>query len=379
MKKYSEVTVIGGGPTGLASAIHLQKKNFNVSVFDKREPPINKPCGEGLMPEGVQELKKLGIEVNNSWAYPFSGIRYLDENITVEGTFLSGRGFGIRRTILHKRLSERASEIGVDLNWNVAVTGIIDDRVQTGRGIIETEWIIGADGLHSDTRQWSGLSRENNRKNRFGFVRHYSIEPWTDFVEVYWQENFEIYVTPVDQNQVGVALLTEQQSVNMDEAIDTIPQLKQKLQPANQLDHDRGWGPLYQTASDVRSENLFLVGDAAGYTDAITGEGLSIAFKESRLLSEAIKSEKPEIYSKSYKSIVRLPQTFIEALLWLREYPWLRKELMRLFAGNSSLFSLLLTLNDRGFQDVLYELIFQKKYSNNFQSNWSGFPTRFIR
>jgi len=62
----SDVLVVGAGPAGLATAIAAAAKGLRVTVADARRPPINKPCGEGLLPEAVEALRGIGIELNSS-------------------------------------------------------------------------------------------------------------------------------------------------------------------------------------------------------------------------------------------------------------------------------------------------------------------------
>src|ERR1700686_3821944 len=71
-----DVFVIGGGPAGLATAIAARRHGLSVVLADGAVPPIDKPCGEGLMPDGVEALHQLGITIPDGEAYPFRGIRF---------------------------------------------------------------------------------------------------------------------------------------------------------------------------------------------------------------------------------------------------------------------------------------------------------------
>src|SRR5689334_12821592 len=118
----TDVFVAGGGPAGLAAAVAARRKGFHVTVADGRIPPIDKACGEGLLPDSVAAAAELGIAIPAS--YPFRGIRFLGEGRSVEAVFPSGTGLGVRRTELHRGLTERAESAGVVLLWGTAVTGI---------------------------------------------------------------------------------------------------------------------------------------------------------------------------------------------------------------------------------------------------------------
>ena len=75
MPVVDEVVIVGGGPVGLATAIGLRTEGFDVLVVDRARPPIDKACGEGLMPDGVEELRRLGIRLAEIEHEPLRGIR----------------------------------------------------------------------------------------------------------------------------------------------------------------------------------------------------------------------------------------------------------------------------------------------------------------
>src|SRR5208283_1327319 len=128
-------------------------------VADLARPPIDKACGEGLMPQTVAELKALGVTLGPSQAIPFRGIRFIGEGRSAEGAFPRGYGLGIRRTILHQALVERAAEAGVQSLWGTRVKSISKGEVCLDSGKVFCRWIIGADGQNSLVRKWAGLDR----------------------------------------------------------------------------------------------------------------------------------------------------------------------------------------------------------------------------
>src|SRR5690348_18118602 len=119
----ADVVVVGGGPAGIASAIAASLKSFRVTVVDSRTPPIDKPCGEGLLPEAVVSLRRLGIELDSSLAFPFYGISFRDEDSCAVARIARGQAFGVRRTALHKMLVRRAQELGVCFLWGARGSG----------------------------------------------------------------------------------------------------------------------------------------------------------------------------------------------------------------------------------------------------------------
>lgn len=345
----TDLLVIGGGPAGLATAIRARLAGLEVTVLDRARPPIDKPCGEGLMPDAVLRLREIGVEPRG---LPFRGIRYFDSGLMAEGVFPQAGGLGVRRLELHRALVERAEEVGVRLGWGVIVQGLIRDGdrfrgVETEQGPVHARWIVGADGLRSRVRTWAGLDGPPGKERRFGVRRHFAVRPWSDFVEVYWGPGCEAYVTPVGPEEVGVAILWSGEKTGFDGLLGHVPALRDRLQDAPVASRDRGIGPLRQNVRSVYRDNLALVGDAAGYLDAITGEGMAVAFHESAALVEALRGGELRAYAAAHRRIVRLPDTMTALVLALEHRPGLRRRAVKALAAEPALFSRLLGIHGR--------------------------------
>jgi len=287
-----DVVVAGGGPAGLAAAIRGARRGFRVVLFERQGGTIapDKACGEGLMPSGARQLAALGVEPGES--APFRGIRYLQEDGSIaEARFSRGDGIGIRRTVLAQALIDRARDCGVDLRRGTVKAARprghrIEIDVAPG-GLLDARLLIAADGLHSPLRREAGLHVESGGPSRYGIRRHYAVAPWTDFVEVHWSPGVEAYVTPVGPKTVNVALLCEGGG-EFEDLMSRFPRLRERLAGALAASETRGAGPLLQRAKRRHAHRLALVGDAAGYVDAITGQGLSLAFEAASLLFDAL-------------------------------------------------------------------------------------------
>ncbi|HMD32353.1 MAG TPA: FAD-dependent monooxygenase, partial [Candidatus Acidoferrales bacterium] len=156
--EYSaDVFVVGGGPAGLAAAIAARQRGFDVMLADPNAPGADKACGEGVMPEGVESLGRLGVAISAAEARPFHGIRFLQAGIAAEARFEGGAGLGIRRTVLHRMLAERAEECGVRLLWRTPVRQVAGDAVTLPGGTVRARWICAADGSRSLVRRSIGL------------------------------------------------------------------------------------------------------------------------------------------------------------------------------------------------------------------------------
>jgi len=343
----ADVVVAGGGPAGLATAIGARRAGLEVVVLEAQRPPIDKACGEGLMPDGAAVLAALGVELAPEAARPFRGVRYIDGAVVAEGRFPGAPGLGIRRTALHDALRRRAEATGVRLRWGCRVTGLLRDGFATEAGPVRGRWLVAADGRGSSLRTLAGLAGRQAAHRRFGVRRHYRVEPWSDLVEVHWAAGCEAYVTPVGDGLVGVAMLWSGGAARFDELLARVPALERRLAGAEPASKDRGAGPLAQRCRRVARGRLALVGDAAGYLDAITGEGLALAFREAAAVVEAIAAGDLQRYVAAHRRIVRHPLLVIRLLLLIERVPRLRRRVMAALAADPALMSRFLALKMR--------------------------------
>ena len=338
--------IAGGGPAGLACAIAARRAGLSAIVVDQRTPPIDKACGEGLMPGGVAALERLGVRVDPAGCHRFTGIRYLDGEVVAEADFPAGEGLGVRRVYLHQALVERAAALGVELRWGTRFTGITADALLTDAGALRGRVMGGADGLGSATRRWLGFGGEPARRRRFGVRRHYAVAPWSHRVEVYWADDCEAYVTPAGPARVGVAFLWSGRKARFDDLLAQHPRLAARLAGAPQESRDRGAGPLARRVTGVRRGRWALLGDAAGYLDAITGEGLSLAFHQAEALVGCAAAGDLAAWPAAHRRICATPMMMIRLVLFYERRPWLRRRVVRALAAEPEVFGRFLAVND---------------------------------
>ncbi|QTE27879.1 NAD(P)/FAD-dependent oxidoreductase [Pengzhenrongella sicca] len=280
----ADVLVVGGGPIGLAAAIEARLAGLSVVVVEARPGPIDKACGEGLMPGAVAALARLGVAPDG---HVLAGIGYRSGPRHAEHLFATGTGLGVRRTTLHAALAARATTLGVERVTARVRTIEADPGGVTAAGV-RAGWLLGCDGLHSTVRRLAGLARPVTAwrtppgardRRRYGVRRHFRVAPWTDLVEVYWARRVEAYVTPVTDDVVGVALLGPAR-VDYAAELAGIPRLARLLDGAEPLGPPLGAGPLRQRTTARSAGRIRLVGDASGYVDALTGEGLRVGLAQ---------------------------------------------------------------------------------------------------
>ncbi|MCB0906270.1 MAG: NAD(P)/FAD-dependent oxidoreductase [Nocardioidaceae bacterium] len=319
----TDLIIAGGGPAGLATALWACRLGLEPLVLDHRAGTIDKACGEGLMPGAVAALARLDIDPEGR---PLTGIRYVSGSRSVAAPFRAGPGRGVRRTTLHAAMRQAVDAAGIRV-LHEAVTDVhhgTDGIVVNGTC---APWLVAADGLHSPVRRMVGLEMPLARAtHRFGLRRHFELAPWTSKVEVHWSRAGEAYVTPVGPGLVGVAVLTDQRG-GFDDQLRTFPALADRLTGAVGGEV-RGAGPLRQRARRRVAGRVLLVGDAAGYVDALTGEGIALALAQARVAVAAIAAGRPETYERSWRSVTRRYRLLTESLLFATRRPSLRAALV---------------------------------------------------
>jgi len=314
-----DLLVAGGGPAGLATALFGARAGLEVTVVEPRSGTVDKACGEGLMPGALEALTGLGVQPAG---HPIRGIRYTDGSREAVAAFPAAAGRGVRRTVLHDALREAAVAAGVTLHQGRIGTVEQDaDRVTAGG--LTARYLAAADGLHSPVRASLGLDLPDAGPRRYGLRRHYATAPWTDLVDVHWAADSEAYVTPVGPDLVGVALLGGR-SAGFEESLRAFPALRDRL-PADAVTATRGAGPLRQRVRARVAGRVLLVGDAAGYVDALTGEGIAVSLGCAAALVESVAADRPADYERTWRRASRRYRWITGGLLWTRRRPLLAR------------------------------------------------------
>jgi flavin-dependent dehydrogenase len=317
----TDLLVVGGGPAGLATALHAAREGIEVTVLEQRPGVVDKACGEGLMPGALAALLDLKVDPPG---HEITGIRYVGGAGSAAARFREGPGRGVRRTALHRAMREAALDAGVTVEQR-SVSGVRQDADGVEAAGLRARYLVAADGLHSPLRRALGLDAPPASGRRFGLRRHFAVEPWTTLVEVHWGEVAEAYVTPVAPDMVGVAMLTSTRG-SFDDHLRRFPALRDRLHAP--LGDVLGAGPLRQRARRRVAGRVLLVGDASGYVDALTGEGVALAVAQARVAVAALRDGVPDRYEREWRQVTRRYRMLTSGLLEATRFPVVRRALV---------------------------------------------------
>ena len=337
-----DVCIIGGGPAGLAAAISLRLTGASVILFEANRPPIDKACGEGLMPNTIAALGELGVRLDKADGYALRGIRFWNGAVSATAKFRTGAGLGVRRTHLHAALVKRAETLGVTLYWDAKSVGVLGRSLAIGDNRLEPALLVGADGLNSCLRRTHDFPADAGHA-RYGFRKHFRVRPWSDHVEIYCGAHRQIYVTPVSTEEIGVALLTDDPHDRLEEALSSFPALHEYLRHAPASSRERGSVTVTRRLKRVTKSGLALIGDASGSVDAITGEGIGLAIEQAIALGEAFGAGDFERYQRAHRRIGRRAHLLAHTLLACSESALVQKAAIQIASRLPFLLDIALT------------------------------------
>jgi geranylgeranyl reductase family protein len=385
----TDVLVVGGGVAGSTTARLLAEAGHRVIVLDRACFPRDKPCGEGVMPTGVRLLDQLGVLKNlpPGQGHTLRGVGFVvSGRDRIRGDFpdVGGgfdRGLGIKRLVLDHHLLELArSHPSVEVHEGEAATKAVWPpdglaEVLTPSARYRARVIVGADGARSLVRRWLGLELPRGRRRRYAMRAHFSFRDGRaleDYVTVYCDNGAECYITPVSDTELEVALLVERSRMAyfagrheaaFDAYLQSLPHLRAVIRGGQRTSAVLACGPFDVWARSRVADRAILVGDAGGYLDPITGEGIALALQSACWAAEVVDdalrcddlSETKLIpYHTRLETALRHYKILTRIILYLVRHGRLTAFVVRRLACCPELYSSLLAINCgvRTFMDI---------------------------
>jgi len=313
-----DVVIVGAGPAGAASAILLAEHGLAVTVLDRGPRARPKVCGEYLSPEGGRVLDRLGVlkAVDAGGAVALSGMRItapdgnvLDARYGVVGGFrpYQEHAMGVPRATLDGALLERVGALPVDVRLGVRVTDVLVDAgrvtgvvgMDAAGGRVEARGrvVIAADGRASVIAHRLGC-RRRHRLARMALVTYVSGVPGCGEVgEIFVDPPDYAILNPLAPDRVNLSLVVPLAHAVPWRArledffaarVKQLPHLARRLVGAVRVAPLASLGPLAYHVAPPREGGVLFVGDAAGFYDPFTGEGIFTALRSAELAAETV-------------------------------------------------------------------------------------------
>jgi geranylgeranyl reductase family protein len=309
MSTYDAV-VVGAGPAGSACAAGLARAGARVLLVESARHPRPKACAEYASPRIAEELAGIGLRPS-AWrglAVPLEGMEMHAGGHAVLVSYADGRGrrpaWGVDRRTLDALLAAHASDSGAQLREGVRAVGLDSGRGRIrgvhlrdggGRGeLVHAGWVIGADGARSSVAHLLGVERPVRFPRRLGLVAHYEGVPdLVDHGEMHTGAGYYVGLAPTPGGELNVGMALPMNGAGsatqrFGAAIDGLPAVARRLAGSRRLSSIRGAAPIGHRVGAVAGPGWLLIGDAAGFVDPFTGEGIHRALRSARAAVVAV-------------------------------------------------------------------------------------------
>lgn len=309
-----DLVVVGAGPAGAALAAVAARAGARVALLERARHPRPKACAEYASPRIVEELAHIGLDAA-AWrphAVPLDAMRLFVGDSSAEITYADRFGgrtaWGLTRSSFDAVLAHHAAASGAELLEQTSFVGLVGDfsdhieGVEISRGgrrsSLTADWVIGADGARSTVARALDVERPVRLPRRLGLVAHHSgVAGLERHGEMHVGRGGYVGLapTPGGELNVGMALSMEgngaaSAAMRFDAALEGLPRAAGRLQGTRRLTPIRGAAPIGHRVSRVAGPGWLLVGDAAGFVDPFTGEGIYRALRSARLAAESLAS-----------------------------------------------------------------------------------------
>ena len=316
------VFIVGAGIAGLSCALRLLQQGHRVTVVERQKGPIDRVCGEGILPFGVALIEELGLGSSlRAVGHEFDGIAYYRKQRSISASFGAGRtGIGIERGALDRIL--RAACLG---HAHFALETGVRYRASDDHG---ADIVLAADGINSSIRRHLGISNRSSR--RLGFRLRAAVKP-PSRVSVHFFKYGEVYLTPTGRSSLSVAFLLERDKIPVPGA-ELAPWchafFREKFPGYGDIEpyNSAARAPIAATAAG-KPPAIHLLGDAYCAFDPISGAGMSFGLLCGKYAAENLHDV--SAYYASLKPAIRSVDDFTKAVLLFRGGGWRTRLMLR--------------------------------------------------
>jgi len=311
-----DVLIVGAGPAGSVAALVLARAGVRVRLVDRARFPRDKLCGDTLNPGTLSILDRLGVaRPVRQRALAITGMDVTGpRGITVSADYPAGlRGAALTRRDLDTLLVEAATSAGAKFDSGVIVRAALI-TTDTSRVIgvrvaasgddhdVHARVVIAADGRHSKIAFGMGLAKYAPAPKRWAFGAYFvDVDGTSTHGEMHIRAGGYIGIAPLPGGVTNVCVVRDlknmfrAQRVNADSvvasAVNGDVMLRDRFVRARQISDVTSLGPLAVDAVAAGYPGLLLAGDAAGFIDPMTGDGLRFALRGGELAAEAALEE----------------------------------------------------------------------------------------
>lgn len=336
-----DVLIVGAGPAGSALAIALSRAGRDVLLVESRRHPRTKTCAEYASPRIADELERFGVAAA-TWreaAIPLDGMRVVVRDDSFILRYQDGTGprlaWGLDRRAFDALLAREAAKSGANVAERVAferpitakgtVTGAVL-RGKDGMHEVRSRWLVGADGARSRVARTLSVSRPVVAPRRMGLIAHYEAVPDLKGTgEMHVGRGWYVGLAPVPNGEmnVGMALPMPRDGERraraeerFERAIAGLPAVAERLRGSRRVSTIRGSAPIGHRVRRAAGDGWLLIGDAAGFIDPFTGEGIYRALRSARIAAQVLAGSERDV-AKRYLAARRGAFASKDALTWL--------------------------------------------------------------
>ena len=352
---HYDVAVIGAGPAGSACAYRLARSGRSVVILERSAFPRTKVCGEYLSQSARTELEALGVaEAVQHQATLLRQIRIHAASRTVELPFAGG-AWSLSRADLDALLCAHAESAGA-----VKITARAESFVQTAGGIqvafrtdsgsedtLLARTIVGADGMASAVARAFGLTKKSHGEARFALGGHYrGFGHLGQSIEMYVRGKSYFAINPLGSELANVMVIVPQKTLadwrgaideRLQEAARELAGGRRAVDPVQLAGKRVAIGPLEHATHAAALPNIYLVGDAAGFLDPFTGQGVSLALRSAALATENILHGGADAhlrYAREHRKLFARRARIAGLVSTLLKAPWLTPLAARTLQGS---------------------------------------------